>query len=412
MGMFARRVQNLRPGYRFSCFCAAAGFMLLAAAVCPARAGSLKIGEISPLSGRLAKQGLEIDHGIQVAIDMANRRGGVSGRKIVLLSRDDQSRPGVAISRAEELCSFKKVVALTGGYVDALVGPIAAVAQKYKVPYVASASLQKELAQHRNRYFFRVSRLRGFIEPLCGILTKQFKPRRLAVLYAATPGATELAQDLKSCLATRNIRIAMLEKFRPGTPDFTSLILKLAAQKIDVVVSAGFTPDHMLMVRQFKEHHFSPKAYIGPFGIASMAFVAAMGPDAEYLYGTCAWNPGITMPGTEAASKTFIRQFSERYQHAPNTTNMHGYTSAMALIGAMRSVAAAGLPLTGNHIRDALSRLDMVLPMEHLTFDAHGNPRHYHHVVVQIQHGRLVPVFPPGRAAAAAIFPAPAWGKR
>ena len=114
-----------------------------------------------------------------------------------LISRDDQSQPDVAISRAEELCGWKKVLALTGGYVDSLVGPISEVAKKYQVPYVASASLQKELTQRGNPYFFRVARLQGFVKPLCGILSEQLRPQRLAILHAATPGSTEFAQDLE-----------------------------------------------------------------------------------------------------------------------------------------------------------------------------------------------------------------------
>jgi branched-chain amino acid transport system substrate-binding protein len=263
---------------------------------------TIKIGEINPLSGRFAKQGIEIHQGIEVAVAEANTAGGIGGMQIQIISRDDQSRPDVAISRAEELCSWKKVLAITGGYVDSLVGPIAAVTQKYKIPYVASASLQKELTQHKNPYLFRVSRLQGFVEPLCGILTEKLKPLHLAILYAATPGSTELAGELESCLKKRGLTIRLFEKFRPGTPDFTPLIAKLANMKIDVIVSGGFTPDHILFVRQLKENRMTPKAYIGPFGIAYDSFIHTLGKDADYLYSTCAWNPGITIPGTEEAS--------------------------------------------------------------------------------------------------------------
>jgi len=160
-------------------------------------AGTIKLGEINPLSGRFAKNGIEIHQGIEVAVAEANAAGGIRGMQIQIVSRDDQSRPDVAISRAEELCSWEKVAAITGGYVDSLVGPISAVTQKYKIPYVASASLQRELTQHKNPYLFRVSKLQGFVEPLCGILAEKLKPKRLAILYAATPGSTELAGDLE-----------------------------------------------------------------------------------------------------------------------------------------------------------------------------------------------------------------------
>jgi branched-chain amino acid transport system substrate-binding protein len=373
---------------------------------------TIKIGEINPLSGRFAKQGIEIHQGIEVAVAEANTAGGIGGMQIQIISRDDQSRPDVAISRAEELCSWKKVSAITGGYVDSLVGPIAAVTQKYKIPYVASASLQKELTQHKNPYLFRVSRLQGFVEPLCGILTEQLKPLHLAILYAATPGSTELAGELESCLKKRGLTIRLFEKFRPGTPDFTPLIAKLANMKIDVIVSGGFTPDHILFVRQLKENRMTPKAYIGPFGIAYDSFIHTLGKDADYLYSTCAWNPGITIPGTEEASASFVNHFQKMFNHLPNTTNMHGYTSAKALIAAMQNVLNKKQPLNGENIRHALTLLDLVMPMEHLHFNTQGDPEDYRHVVVQIQKGKLVVVYPPERASGHDIYPMPSWEQR
>ncbi|MBW1842228.1 MAG: ABC transporter substrate-binding protein, partial [Deltaproteobacteria bacterium] len=232
-------------------------------------ASSIKIGEINPLTGRFAKQGLETHQGVAAAVAEANDTGGIEGRVLELISRDDQSLPDIAISRAEELCGKKNVVALTGGYVDSLVGPVSEVARKYKTPYLASASLQKELVMNKNPYFFRVSRLQGFVEPLCDVITEQFQPDRLAIVHASTPGSTELARDLEGCLNSRGTSVVLREKFRPGTPDFTPLISKFSSMNVDVIVSGGFTPDHMLLVRQLKENRVSPKAYIGPFGIVA-----------------------------------------------------------------------------------------------------------------------------------------------
>jgi branched-chain amino acid transport system substrate-binding protein len=375
-------------------------------------AATIKIGEINPLSGRFAKQGLETHQGVEVAVTEANEAGGIGGRKLQLISRDDQSNPDVAISRAEELCGWEKVLALTGGYVDSLVGPISEVAKKYRIPYVASASLQKELVQHKNPYFFRVSRLQGFVEPLCGVLAERFKPKRLAIIHASTPGSTEFAHDLELCIESRGIKVNLKEKFRPGTPDFTPLIGKLAGKNIDVIVSGGFSPDHILIVRQLKENNVSPKAYIGPFGIAYETFMREMDEDAEYLYSTCAWNPELTLPETEATSKAFVERFHRLFKRQPNTTNMHGYTSARALIEAMQKVLHRGKALTGDNIRRALADLDLILPMERLVFDNSGDPRYYRHVVVQIQKGRLQVVYPSERATTDAIYPMPAWDQR
>ncbi len=396
----------------FKCFLIIICIAILAFWSNDSPAATIKIGEINPLSGRLAKQGIEIHQGVEVAIAEVNETGGIGGMRLELISRDDQSRPDVAISSAEALCAWEKVTALTGGYVDSLVGPVAAIAKKYKIPYVASASLQKELVQHNNPYFFRVSRLQGFVEPLCNAISYIFKPLHPAILYAATPGSTELAMDLKKCLQSKGINVSLIEKFRPGTPDFTPLIAKLAANHIDVIISGGFTPDHMLMIRQFKENKFSPKAYIGPFGIAYESFIHAMGKDSNYLYSTCAWNPGITEPGTEKASAAFVQKFNKMFHSQPNTTNMHGYTSTKALIEAMLNVKNSAMPITGFNLQKAMKKLDLYLPMEHLVFDIGGDPAHYSHVVVQIQKGELIVVFPSKRATGQPVYPMPTWQNR
>ena len=375
-------------------------------------AATIKIGEINPLSGRFAKQGLETHQGVELAVAEANEAGGIAGRMLDLISRDDQSLPDVAISRAEELCARQGVLALTGGYVDSLVGPISEVARKYKIPYVASASLQKELVQQENPYFFRVSRLQGFVEPLCAIIAESFQPRHLAIIHAATPGSTELARDLESCLESRGHSVSLKEKFRPGTPDFTPLISKMAGMNIDVIVSGGFSPDHILLVRQLKENRVSPKAYIGPFGIAYESFIQEMGKDADYLYSTCAWDPGFTLPGTKATAKAFVQRFRRMFNRQPNTTNMHGYTSTRALIAAMQNVLHNGQALTSANIRQALTGLDLLLPMERLVFDHKGDPRYYRHVIVQIQKGKLEVVYPSKRATSTAIYPMPSWEQR
>jgi branched-chain amino acid transport system substrate-binding protein len=410
-----KKIAKNQQNFLFSflrCFCVIFFLVALVLQSETSFAAVIKIGEINPLSGRFAKQGIEIHQGIEVAVAEANTAGSIGGNELQLISRDDQSQPDVAISRTEELCSWQNVVAITGGYVDSLVGPIAAIAKKHKIPYVASASLQKELTRHKNPYFFRVSRLQGFVEPLCGILTERFKPQRLAILHAATPGATELARELEHCINNRGLKVRLVEKFRPGTPDFTPLIAKLAGMKIDVIVSGVFTPDHILFVRQLKENRVTPKAYIGPFGIAYGSFIHALGKDADYLYSTCAWNPEITAPGTKDASASFVNNFHKMFGRQPNTTNMHGYTSAKVLIAAMRKVLDNNQPLTGENLRRSLAQLDLSLPMEHITFDSNGDPLHYRHVVVQIQKGKFVVVYPPDRSTGQPVYPMPSWDQR
>lgn len=365
----------------------------------PANCAVIRIGEIDPLTGKLAKHGQEIHEGILYAIEEVNSQGGLKGHKVELISRDDQSQPEVAINQAEDLLYREQIVGLVGGYVDSLVGPISELAAKHHTPYVASASLQRGLTLGRkNPFFFRVAHLDGIVDPLCRFIVENVKPKRAAILFAATPGSTEFGNAVRTCLQRAGIEIPIFEKFRPGSPDFSAFLLKVRQSNADILISGGFFADHLVLVRQLKEQNISLKAYLGPWGIAYPAFIETMGNASEGMFGMCAWNPSITLAGTEKESKNFEQGFAARFGKIPNTTTMHGYTSAKALLSAITGVLENGSELTGDNICRQLRALNLILPMEHLEFDEKGDPKHYRQIVVQIQKGQMVAVYPPERA--------------
>lgn len=359
----------------------------------------IRIGEIDPLTGKLAKHGIEIHEGILYAVEEVNSRGGLKGNPVELISRDDQSLPEVAINQTEELLYRAKVCGLVGGYVDSLVGPISEIAVKHRTPYVASASLQRDLTLGRqNPYFFRVAHLDGIVKPLCSFLTEVVRPKRVAILFAATPGSTEFGEAVRSCLEKAGVQIPIFEKFRSGSPDFSAFLLKVSQANIDILISGGFFPDHLMLVRQIKDQRVPLKAYLAPWGIAYPSFIEEMGEASERLVGMCAWNPAITLSGTEEESQRFVEGFAKRFQKQPNTTTMHGYTSARVLLRAIENVLQKDQELTGEAISEQLRSLDLQLPMEHLAFDKNGDPKYYRQVIVQIQNGRMIAIYPPDRA--------------
>ncbi len=355
----------------------------------------VRLGAVNPLTGKLGNHGQEILSGIESAVQEINESGGIQGRPVQLLSRDDQSHPETAINQVQDLIYREKVAALTGGYVDSLVGPISQLASQAQVPYVASASLQKDLTlRGKNPFFFRISHLDGITEPLCRFLPEVLAGKKAAILHAATPGATEFSQTLFQCLRSSHMDLVVVEKFRPGTPDFSPFLLKMRSLHVDVLISAAFFPDHLILVRQIREQNIPLTAYIGPWGVAYPEFIEQMGPAAEHLLGLSAWLPDFPLAGTEEESKRFTEKFRNRYGRDPTSTVMHGYTSARVLLEAMRTVATRGLPLDGPHIAEALRSTDISLPMGRVQFDDKGDPLHYRQLVIQIQNGRLVPIYP------------------
>lgn len=367
----------------------------------------LVIGEINSRTGILAAQGLAVAQGIQIAVQTVNARGGVAGRPLRLLERDDEGKPERAIAAAEELTTRHQVAALVGGYVDSLVGPVSEVAERTRTPYVASASLDERLTQRGYRYFFRVSSLRPYVAVTVGLLREVIRPARVAILYSSTPGASQLARRQREALAAASVQVPVFEPFTPGLSDFTPFLLRIRDRDVEVVLSDAFFADHLLMVRQMAQSGVRVRAFLGAFGLEFPSVVRDLGTAAEGLLGTTTWQPGVFVPGDEAESRAFVETYRARFGQEAIPLSMHGYAAARTLFAAMGATLAGGQPLAREALRDALARVEVETPLGRIRFDPNGDPLFYERVIVQIQGGRHVVVYPKAAATARLIYPRP-----
>jgi branched-chain amino acid transport system substrate-binding protein len=362
------------------------------------------LGEINSRTGVLAPQGLAVARGIQIAVEGSNAAGGVGGRPVRILERDDEGKPERAIAAAEELTARHRVAALVGGYVDSLVGPVSEVAERTRTPYVATASLDERLTQRGYRYFFRVSSLQPYVASTVGLLRDAIRPARVAILYSSTPGASQLAARQRDALAAAVIEVPVFEPFSPGLSDFTPLLGRARDRQVEVLLSDAFFADHLLLVRQLAQTAWRPRAFLGAFGLEFPEVIRELGAAAEGLLGTTAWQPGVFVPAAEAESRGFVEAYRARFGQDPVPLSMHGYAGARALLAAM---AAAGPAEGGEPLRSALARVDLETPLGRVKFAPTGDPLFYQRVIVQIQGGRHVVVYPPAAATARLLSPRP-----
>ena len=375
----------------------------------PARAAEpLVIGEINPRTGALALQGQSIHQGIVLAVEEQNARGGIGGRPVSLISRDDEGKPERALAAAEELTGRQRAVALIGGYVDSLVGPIGEVADRARVPYLATASLDERLTQRGYRYFFRVSSLKPYVDATVGLVRDAIRPARVAILYSSTPGASQLAARQREALQAASIDVPVFEPFSPGLADFTPLLSRARDRDAEILLSDAFFADHLLIVRQLPQSGWRARAFLGAFGLEFPAVIRELGPTAEGLLGTTAWQPGVFVPAAEAESRAFVDAYRARFGQEPVPLGMHGYAAARALLQALAAVARDTPRVGGDRLREALARVDLETPLGRIKFAADGDPLFYQRVIVQIQGGRHVVVYPPGIATARLVHPRPA----
>src|ERR1019366_6405879 len=127
----------------------------LLAAFAPRAADEIRVGEYASLTGKEASFGQSSHKGITMAVEEINAAGGVLGRRIELITEDNQSVPGQSATAAKKLIARDKVVALLGEVSSGRSLEAAPVAQGARIPMIAPASTNPKVTQVGS-YIFRV----------------------------------------------------------------------------------------------------------------------------------------------------------------------------------------------------------------------------------------------------------------
>ncbi|HEX2720538.1 MAG TPA: ABC transporter substrate-binding protein, partial [Candidatus Deferrimicrobium sp.] len=279
------------------------------------------------------------------------------------------------------------------------------VAERERVPYVASSSLDQRLTQRGNLYFFRISRLEPFVDATTAVPLELLPAKDVAILFSATPGATQLARLQRERLEAHGVRVSAFESFQTGTPDFIPLLARVKASGSRLLLMDGFFADNLVLLRQLSGQMGPGFAVVGAFGMEFPALVEQLGPLAEGAIGAIVWEPGMSLPGDLEGSRAYETGFTWEFKHPPAPLSMYGYTAARAVLAALEKASNTSFPPERDAVRDALRGTDLLLPLERLQFDEHGDPRHYEVGIFQIQNGRHVLLYPREKAAGKMITP-------
>ena len=159
--------------------CVAAGLIFAASA---SAADPIKIGLVAALSGPSAQSGAAITQGLTIAMDEINAGGGVLGRKLELVRRDDESSPPKGSTAARELIYNEKVVAFFGGLATPVSLAMVPIANREHVPYMGVWAAGTPITRNgaNPNFAFRVSAM--------DVLVDEALLKRAAKAGAKKPG--------------------------------------------------------------------------------------------------------------------------------------------------------------------------------------------------------------------------------
>lgn len=344
----------------------AAAVASLAVAIAPAHAqGTIKIGEINSYKAQPAflepyKKGMEL------AVDEINAKGGVDGRKIELITRDDNANPGDAVRVAEELVSREKIDVLTGTFLSNTGLAVADFAKQKKFFFLAGEPLTDKLTwQGGNAYTYR---LRPGTYMQAAMLVPEavkLKAKRWAVVYPNYEYGQSAVAAFKTLLKAAQPDVEFVAEQAPplGKVDAGSVAQALADAKPDAIFNVLFGADLSKFVREGNTR--------GLF--KDRAVVSVLTGEPEYLDPLKDETPngwivtGYPWHGIQTPEhKAFFLAYQGKYKDYPRLGSVVGYSmikSAAAGIAKAKSTDSAKLV-------EAFKGLQVDTPFGRITYRA------------------------------------------
>lgn len=291
----------------------------LFASVGAASAQDIKIGYSGALSGPAAFTGLDIKRGAELAVDEINAKGGVKGRKLVLVSRDDEHNPVRTVAQYRELVEREKVVAMLGATNSAsmlAVTPI--VNDALKVPVIcpatdATAITENEAAKAgQDNYLFRIGMYgTGQANFIADTMVKKFGHTKVALLtWTGGWGVTGRA-ELQRRLKENGLTPVADETFDSNDTDMTPQIIKIKNAGAQSILNYALVRENTL-VAQTKQKLGDDTPYASAWGIAGPAFWKAAGPAAEgFLSSTTITTDGPQSPERLALIEAYRKRYNQ-----------------------------------------------------------------------------------------------------
>ncbi len=247
-----------------------------------ALAQDIKIGLVAALTGQSAQSGEAITRGLTIAIDEINAKGGVLGRKLVLVRRDDESSPPKGLAAARELISNEKVAALFGGIDSPVSLAIVPVANKEKVPFMGvwAAATNITVNGAKPNYVFRVSAQDNLVDvKLVSYAMKTYGVKKPGLVLINNPWGESNEKGLKAAAEAAKIAIAGIEKIEATDVDMTAQLTRLRNAGADaLILVANAAPGAQMM--KARERMGWKVPVVSHWGISGGRFDELVGPTA------------------------------------------------------------------------------------------------------------------------------------
>lgn len=311
---------------------------------------TIKVGEFASLTGSEAAFGRSSDNGTKLAVQQINAAGGVLGKKIDLITEDDQSKDGESATAVKKLISSDRVVAILGEVASTRSLEAAPICQEYKVPQISPSSTNPKVTQIGD-YIFRVC----FIDPFQGTVMANFalntlKVKRVALMTdVGSTYSVGLADFFKKAF-TASGQIVVEQKFTKDDKDFRAQLTAIKAQNPEAIFVPGYYSQVTLIALQARELGITVPLFGGD-GWEAPELI--QGPGAAQALDGCFFSTHFSPDQDNPKVKQFVADYQKQFGEVPDAMAALGYDSVLVLVDAIKRANSTD----SAKLRDAIAAL-------------------------------------------------------
>jgi branched-chain amino acid transport system substrate-binding protein len=255
-------------------------------AAVPASAQNIKIGLVTALSGQSARAGEAITRGLAVAIDEINAKGGVLGRKLELVRRDDEATPAKGVIAARELLFREKVAVLFGGLDTPVSLAIVPIVNEQKIPFMGPWAAGTPITKNgaNPNYVFRVSAVDEIVNrAMLQYSQKVFNAKNCGMILVNNPWGESNEKGLTAALKAKGMKPAGIEKFEGNDIDVVPQLTRLKEAGADCLFLVGNVGPSAQVVKSLDRMGWKPPI-VSHWGPAGGRFTELAGPSAKEVH--------------------------------------------------------------------------------------------------------------------------------
>lgn len=309
----------------------------------------INIGEYESLTGSEATFGQSSHNGLVLAVEEVNNSGGLLGKKINLITEDNQGKPSETQTVVQKLINRDKVVAVIGEVASSRSKAGAPICQAAKVPMITPASTNPEVTTIGD-YIFRVC----FIDPFQATVMSKFainsmKVTKIALLIDQKNAySTGLADNFRQVYTGMGGQIVEEQRYSAGDKDFKAQLTAIKAKNPEAIFIPGYYTDVNLISIQAREIGLTCPLF-GSDGWESEKLTEGKAKDA--LEGSF-FSTHVSADDPSPLIQNYIKKYKAKYNKEPDAMSFLAYDAGMILFDAIKKANST----EGEKIKNELAK--------------------------------------------------------